>query len=528
MSKPARPSTTSCSTIGLFLLPLLGALAGCTNTIDTGHGHGHGHGAQGHGAHGHTRGAEPVALTLWSKTHELFVEFDALTAGKRSRYHAHVSRLADNRAATSGRFLVRFEQQGRAVVELKVEKVARQGIFTPAGRCPTRAGSYGLVFIYEQGQQRSSWDAGPVKLSAKPARMARQAEGGVAFLKEQQWRIDFATRLPRLGRLARELVLPATVAADPGLTRTVTAPSAGAVFWAGEHGPSVIGMTVKRGQVLGRLLPAAAREHVSSLRLQIQRSQITRDHARQTLERLASLARDGLVPARQVTDARVALDRAGAALTAARLKVGQLRGRGPAPLPLVSAAAGTLVELHVTDGHQASAGQVLAHVAAEGRVLVRAAVFSLDLPRMSQIHRARLVLPGRPRGMVLASSNSRLLTRRVVVDPDTLTAPVTYSVDNSAGALRIGELAELRLAVGRPQQHLTVPGAAVVEINTRPCLFVMRTGESFDRLLVRLGPTDGQRVAVLSGLEAMDRVVTAGAFDVYAASLSGSVESHRH
>jgi len=489
-----------------------------------GGGHGHGHG------HSHAEGPEPLALTLWSATHELFVEFDPPVAGKVSGYHAHVSRIADNRAATAGTFTVRFEQGGQATAELSVDKVAREGIFSPKGKSPA-AGTYRLIFSYRDNKESSRWDAGELKISGKAASVAkRQAEGGITFLKEQQWKIPFATRLPARRVLARELALPATVAADPALTRTVTSPSAGAVLWAGEAGPSVIGMTVRRGQVLGRLEPSAARDHVTSVQLQIQRGIIERDHARQDLKRLAALARDGLVPARREADARAALRRAEAALKAAKQKSGQLRGRGPTPLPLISPTHGTLVELHVTDGHEAAAGQVLAHVATESHVLVRAAAFSLDLTRMAQIQGARLQLvrAGKDKDLRLTEENSRLLTRRVVVDADTLTAPVAYRVNNSGGALRIGELAELRLAVGKGEEHLTVPGQAVVEINTRPYLFVMRTGESFDRLRVRLGPSDGQRVAVTSGLEATDRVVVNGAFDVYAASLAGAVESHRH
>ena len=166
--------------------------------------------------------------------------------------------------------------------------------------------------------------------------------------------------------------------------------------------------------------------------------------------------------------------------------------------------------------------------AGESRVLVKAAAFSLDLARLSMIRGARLIRPGQVQDQVLALSNSKLLTQRVVVDPDTLTAPVVYQVKNPDGALRIGELVQLMLAVGKEEEHLTVPTAAVVEINTRPYLFVMRSGESFDRLKVQLGPTDGRRVAVVSGLAAADRVVIVGAFDIYAASLAGSVESHRH
>lgn len=513
------------------LLGLILALAGCDGLGDHDHedehGHGHSHGAK-EEPDDHDDEAEPLALTLWSKTHELFVEFDAPRAGKESKYHAHVSRIADNKPATSGAFSVRFLQSGKPAAELTAGKVARQGIFIPRGNSPAAPGTYRLVFTYKDKDASARWDAGQLKISDKPATMADQAEGAITFLKEQQWKIPFATQLPSKGKLARELALPATVEADPALSRVLTAPSAGAVFWSGESGPSVTGMVVKRGQLLGRLMPAAAGEHVSALHLQIQRGLIERDHAKTSLARVASLAKEGLVPARQLVDAKAAMKRAEAGLVAARQKSAQLRGRGARPLPLISPADGTLVALHFSDGHQVAAGQVLVHVAAESRVLVRASAFSLDLPRLALIRQARLLLARQGQEIQLTKTNSRLLTRRVVIDPATLTAPVTYRVQGTAGDLRIGELAELRLAVGEEKEYLTVPRQAVVEINTRPFLFVMRSGESFARLGVRLGPSDGRRVAVLSGLKPGDRVVTVGAFDVYAASLTGTVESHRH
>jgi len=287
-------------------------------------------------------------------------------------------------------------------------------------------------------------------------------------------------------------------------------------------------MKVKRGQVLGRLAPAAAPDHVSTLQLQIQRGLIERDLAAKTLKRLAGLAKEGLIPARRLADASATLGKAEAGLRAARGKAGQLRGRKASALPLMATADGTVVELHATDGHQVSAGEVLAHIAREQRVMVKAAAFSLDLPRINLIRRARLRLPARDTEVVLDEDNSQLLTRRVVLDPDTLTAPVAYLVENPDEVLRIGELAELRIATGQAKDSLTVPVDAVVEVNTRPYLYAMRTGESFDRLRVTLGPSDGKRVAVQSGLQATDRVVTTGAFDIYAAQLAGTVESHRH
>ena len=513
-----------CALAGLAGLALAchGHDEGASESHGQGHGHGHGHGAEG--------GAEPSALTLWTATHELFVEFDALVAGKSSGYHAHVSRILDNQPATAGTFSVRFIKGAAVAREISVAKVAREGIFIPKGVSPHKAGKYQLVFAFEHKEQKARWDAGQITLGPRAASMAERPEGSITFLKEQAWRIPFSTVLPSRRAVHRQVILPARITADPTHSHAITAPSAGAVFWAGKGGPVVTGMTVKRGQVIGRLLPAAAPEHWTSLQLQTQRALIGRQHAQQILSRVAGLAKEGLLPARRVADARAVLGRAEATLRASRQKVGLLRGSGPSSMFLVAPADGTLVEVHVTDGHQAKAGVVLAHIASGATVLVRAPVFPLDLPRISDIRTARLVLPGTREAITLDNPRARLLTDRLVVDPETLSADVVYGVRNSdpQKPLRIGEQGELVLGVGQPRRHLVVPTAAVVEINTRPHLFVMRTGESFDRLQVRLGPDDGKWTAVLGGLEPKDRVVVQGAFDVYAASLAGAVESHRH
>jgi hypothetical protein len=53
-------------------------------------------------------GPEPVAITVWTDAHELFVEFPPPAPNKPVRYHAHVTRIGDNHAATEGTFAVRF------------------------------------------------------------------------------------------------------------------------------------------------------------------------------------------------------------------------------------------------------------------------------------------------------------------------------------------------------------------------------------------------------------------------------------
>jgi multidrug efflux pump subunit AcrA (membrane-fusion protein) len=68
----------------------------------------------------------------------------------------------------------------------------------------------------------------------------------------------------------------------------------------------------------------------------------------------------------------------------------------------------------------------------------------------------------------------------------------------------------------------------VVEINTRPFVFVQTGGEEFEKRPVRAGDSDGGFVEILSGVAAGERVVTEGGFDIHLSALMGTVESHRH
>jgi multidrug efflux pump subunit AcrA (membrane-fusion protein) len=94
--------------------------------------------------------------------------------------------------------------------------------------------------------------------------------------------------------------------------------------------------------------------------------------------------------------------------------------------------------------------------------------------------------------------------------------------------LRPGVNVVLTVRLGVPETLLSVPRAAVVEINTRPYVFVQADGEHFEKRAVTLGREDGPWVEVRSGVKKGERVVTKGGFDIHLASLLGTVESHRH
>jgi len=87
-----------------------------------------------------------------------------------------------------------------------------------------------------------------------------------------------------------------------------------------------------------------------------------------------------------------------------------------------------------------------------------------------------------------------------------------FVADNPGGLLRAGAWVEVEHR-GAPEDVLWVPAAAVVARNGRTWCMVAE-GAHFKAIEVRVGTTAAGRIPVLSGLQAGDRVVTRGAYEL--------------
>jgi cobalt-zinc-cadmium efflux system membrane fusion protein len=108
----------------------------------------------------------------------------------------------------------------------------------------------------------------------------------------------------------------------------------------------------------------------------------------------------------------------------------------------------------------------------------------------------------------------RLVDIGAVVDEQTRTAKALFEVNNAAGKLRLGMQANLRLAAGARQNVLLVPKEAVLDNEGKKIVYVLRTGEEFERREVVIGDEYEGKVAILSGVMPGERVVTQGAYQL--------------
>jgi len=489
------------------LIPPLLALMGC------------GHGAGGdHAPHG-----ESIAITRWNDGYELFVELDAPVAGQRFNYHAHVTRMADNHAATSGVMSLRFADDGFAAESHTDNEVARAGIFAKDAPAPTQPAEYRLIFSYADGDDRVEWDGGVVTVGAEPVAHEGEDEGEITFLKETQWQIPFAVSAAAMRKLSPTVRASAVVSPAPGQSTVVAAPAEGLLAWS--DGLPVVGRRVKRAERLAALVPAGAAESWSRLQADLATARVDLDLAEKELARVEDLRSRDLLPERRLQQAQAGVERATAELSSDRRRVSALTSERSGAMPIRAPADGLVVAVGGAHGEKVEAGSPLVTVASGAGVMLEGRVHErtrTDLRSVSSIAVKRGDWKA-PKQL----TEARVLTERLVFDAHNLSAPITVLANDPAG-LSIGDLVELEVGVGEPTPRLAVPRSAVVEINGQDVVFVQKTGESFTRRRVTLGVSDPTHVEILSGIERGDMVAVEGGFDIHVASLSGALESHTH
>jgi membrane fusion protein (multidrug efflux system) len=139
------------------------------------------------------------------------------------------------------------------------------------------------------------------------------------------------------------------------------------------------------------------------------------------------------------------------------------------------------------------------------------------LAGLARGQRARLVTDAYPG----ASWEGEITTVNPEVDPATRNVRVRATIANADGRLRPGMFANVELFAAKAERRLVIPATAVIfapygdsvyAIEERKDEKTGQTGSVARQKFVRLGDRRGDFVAVLSGLEPGETIVSRGAF----------------
>jgi len=160
------------------------------------------------------------SVTLWGERYEIFAEVEPLVAGQVATSNTHVTVLSGFRPLASGKVTAILRATDGSETAFAQEQPVRDGIFA-VKLVPSAEGSFEMFFLIDSDGTMERIPAGTVRvgtvqdpgglvgeaphehgpdpghLHAAPTG-ARSGEA-MSFLKEQQWRTDFATDWVREG-----------------------------------------------------------------------------------------------------------------------------------------------------------------------------------------------------------------------------------------------------------------------------------------------------------------------------------------
>ncbi len=374
----------------------------------------------------------------------------------------------------------------------------------------------------------------PVEQAAAPA--AGNPTGTVKFLMEQQWLIRMKLARVEKQWLARQITSTGRVIPAQH-NQAIVAPPVGGIISGGQL-PRV-GQQVKKGQTLAVLTqrPTAsesAQIAAGNAQLRIEQSRI--DGERRRLIQVANEAQVRLNQAkieyeraqrlydrkayslRQLQTAEADYKAAQANLAAATEQAkalggseGRLGGIGVSTSYAVSAPiSGTVVKVSKAMGEQVSPGEQIVEIINLDTVWVEAPIFERDLSFLSSQAKPVFTTSSYPG----VEFSGKILDIGAVINEQSRAATVTFEVPNRDRTLRIGMQANVRLDAGEGADALIVPKEAVLDNEGKKIVYVLLSGEEFQRREVTIGDEYGNKVAVLTGLQPGERVVTQGAYQI--------------
>jgi membrane fusion protein, heavy metal efflux system len=475
---------------------------------------------------------ETISVTDWTDRTELFMEYPPLVVGQTARFAVHFTAMGTLfTPVKSGAVDVILDGPG-GPQKYSVSGPSRPGIFGVDVK-PTQAGSYTMIVRLRSSSLNDSHSLGSVTVypdekSAAAYKAPAAREEPIAFLKEQQWSLEFATARVAERAERESFVVAGQVQPRAGGQGEVSAPLDGRVV---EAVAIPTGATVNRGQIIARIAPPVNNPGDRPA-LELARSEAEQrlQFAVRDRERAERLVNAGAVPSRRLEEAKSNVANARTRLTAAEANLSQYEANrqagtdSPSRLFAVrTPISGSVIESKAISGANVRAGDMLLRVVDTSMLYVMANVSESDLPRLRRITGAEVVTSD---GQTFPAG--KLVSTGRVVDPASRTIPVIYQMANPNLRLAVGQAVSVRLFTSGTTVAPAIPESAIVDDAGRPVAFVQLGGEAFTRRPVKLGPQQNGYVQVTEGIRAGERVVTKGAYLIRLSAMSSSIPAHGH
>ena len=481
--------------------------------------HGHSHDAGG----SHVHDAR-LYLVQYGPNAEFYAEADPLFAGGNSHFLIYLSRLEDFKPLDSAQIDLALEIGDKTLTVNNLKKV-RAGQYE-FDLQPGQAGTGHLLasvksFRLPDGMQEDVFRV-PVQVYEDEHQAHHALErqmpspaNAVAFAKTQSYLIDFRTETVQLENIGKLISSVAQILPSPAAQTEIIAKASGIISF--DKRNVVEGQAVNKGEYLfsiesGGMLENSINQYVTSILNDYEK-------AKKDYEREKALAEDKIVSETELLQAKNIYEKALANYEQVKANFSEDRQIVRAPID------GYVKQISVQNGQYVSAGQLMATVSQNQRLLIQAELSSRYYPYLKDITEVNIREMNAPRAYSLEELHGRLVSYGQSASANNPLIPVIFEIDNVLDAIP-GTFVNLCIKTSGNTSRLSVPNTAIVEEMGNYFVFVQLTPELFDKRPVLIGSSDGIRTEIISGLQAGERIVSQGAQIIKLSQGTGVLDPH--
>lgn len=196
-------------------------------------------------------------------------------------------------------------------------------------------------------------------------------------------------------------------------------------------------------------------------------------------------------------------------------------------ISLNSPLTGYIKNITIKDGEYVTAGQTVATISQNKRLILQADVPEKHYGSLNRIQSANFRTPYDNQTYQLSDLSGKLLSAGKTAATNSFYIPVTFEFDNR-GEIIPGAFVEIYLISSPMENVIHIPLTALTNEMGYFYVYKQLDEEGFQKQEVEIGANDGKEVQILKGLKPGERVVTRGAYQVKMAAATGTIPGHSH
>lgn len=189
---------------------------------------------------------------------------------------------------------------------------------------------------------------------------------------------------------------------------------------------------------------------------------------------------------------------------------------------------GVIAESYVVSGRTVQQGDPLFTIYNPNYLWLEVQGYRDEIDLLTEFTEAEIIA-GREHRIILNSDQISLVSRDSRSDVSGIRSRIILSVDNSENHVSVNQPVRVRLKGNERNRVIAVPESSLFDNDSHKVLFVMHSGDQFERRIVQTGSSYGGYTSILEGLDDGERVVTNGTYPLHL--LTGNVqidEDHDH